>query len=75
MQLVLGSCQYLGKGLPAPSPKGIFQDLRGPRTKGAANTKKRERFCTWTPKVCKMMAFMAVIISLRLFFYIILGFR
>ena len=30
---------------------------------------------TWTPKVCKIMAFMAVILGFGLFFYILLGFR
>ena len=30
---------------------------------------------TWTPKVCKIMAFMAVIMGLGLLFYIPLGFR
>ena len=30
---------------------------------------------TWTPKVCKIMAFMAVILGLGLLFYILLGFR
>ena len=30
---------------------------------------------TWTPKVCKIMALMAVIMGLGLLFYILLGFR
>ena len=30
---------------------------------------------TWTPKVCKITAFMAVIMGLGLLFYILLGFR
>ena len=30
---------------------------------------------TWTPKVCKIMAFMAIIRGLGLLFYILLGFR
>ena len=30
---------------------------------------------TWAPKVCKIMAFRAVIIGLGLLFYILLGFR
>ena len=30
---------------------------------------------TWTPKVCKIMAFIAVIMGLGLFFYMLLGFR
>ena len=30
---------------------------------------------TWTPKVCKIMAFMAIIMGLGLLFYILLGFR
>ena len=30
---------------------------------------------TWTPKVCKRMAFMAVIMGLRLLFYILSGLR
>ena len=30
---------------------------------------------TWTPKVCKIMDFMAVIMGLGLLFYIPLGFR
>ena len=30
---------------------------------------------TWTPQVCKIMAFMAVIMGLGLLFYILLGFR
>ena len=30
---------------------------------------------TWTPKVCKIMAFMAVSMGLRPSFYILLGFR
>ena len=28
---------------------------------------------TWTPKVCKIMAFMVVIMGLGLLFYILLG--
>ena len=31
--------------------------------------------CSWTPKVCQIMAFMAVIMGLGLLFYILLGFR
>ena len=30
---------------------------------------------TWTPKVCKIMAFMAIIRGLGSLFYILLGFR
>ena len=30
---------------------------------------------TWTPKVCKVMAFMAVIVGLGSLFYILLGLR
>ena len=30
---------------------------------------------TWTPKVCKIMAFMAIIMGLGLLFYILLGSR
>ena len=30
---------------------------------------------TWTPKVCKIMAFMAIILGLGLLFYILSGFR
>ena len=30
---------------------------------------------TWTPKVCKLMAFWAIIKGLGLLFYILLGFR
>ena len=30
---------------------------------------------TWTPKVCKIMAFMAITMGLGLLFYILLGFR
>ena len=30
---------------------------------------------TWAPKVCKIMAFMAIIMGLGLLFYILLGFR
>ena len=30
---------------------------------------------TWTPKVCKIIAFVAVILGLGLLFYILLGFR
>ena len=30
---------------------------------------------TWTPKVCKIMAFMAVIMDVGLLFYILLWFR
>ena len=30
---------------------------------------------TWTPKVCNMMAFMAVIMALGLLVYILVGFR
>ena len=33
------------------------------------------RAITWTPKVCKIMAFMIVIMGLGLLFYILLGFR
>ena len=28
---------------------------------------------TWAPKVCKIMAFMAVVVGLGLLFYILLG--
>ena len=31
--------------------------------------------CTWTPKVCKIMAFMAIFLGLGLLFYILWGFR
>ena len=31
--------------------------------------------CTWTPKVCEIMAFKALIRGLGLLFYILLGFR
>ena len=30
---------------------------------------------TWTLKVCRIIAFMAIIVSLGLLFYILLGFR
>ena len=30
---------------------------------------------TWTPKICNIMAFMAVIMGVGLLFYILLGFR
>ena len=30
---------------------------------------------TWTPKVCRIMAFMAIMRGLGLLFYILLGFR
>ena len=30
---------------------------------------------TWTPKVCKIMAFIAMFMGLRLLFYLLLGFR
>ena len=30
---------------------------------------------TWTPKVCKIIAFMAITMGLGLLFYILLGFR
>ena len=30
---------------------------------------------TWTPRVCKIISFMAVIMDLGLLFYILLGFR
>ena len=33
----------------------------------------RSPSCTWTPKVCKIMAFMAIIMGLGLLFYIIFG--
>ena len=33
------------------------------------------RSLAWTPKVCKIMAFMAIILGLGLLFYILLGFR
>ena len=29
--------------------------------------------CTWTPQVCKIMAYMAVVLGLGLLFYILLG--
>ena len=31
--------------------------------------------CTWTPKLCKIMAFMAVLMGLGPLFYILFGFR
>ena len=33
------------------------------------------RMPTWTPKVCKIMAFMAISMGLGPLFYILLGFR
>ena len=30
---------------------------------------------TWTPKVCRIMAFRVIIMGLRLLFYLLLGFR
>ena len=36
---------------------------------------KRVPSPTWTPKVCKIMAFMAIIMGLRLLFYMLLGSR
>ena len=30
---------------------------------------------TWTPKVCKIITFIAIIINLGLLFYILLGFK
>ena len=30
---------------------------------------------TWTPKVCNIMAFMAILMGLGLLFFILLGFR
>ena len=34
-----------------------------------------ENMYTWTPKVCQIMASMAILIGFRLLFYILLGFR
>ena len=34
-----------------------------------------EEGSTWTPKVCKIMAFMAIIMGLGPLFYLLLGFR
>ena len=36
---------------------------------------KTAQHSTWTPKVCKIMAFMAILMGLGLLFYILLGFR
>ena len=35
----------------------------------------RDGIPTWTPKVGKIMAFMAIMMGLGLLFYIVLGFR
>ena len=45
------------------------------RSSTSSNTSHNEDSNTWTPKVCKIMAFMAVILGLGLLFYILLGFR
>ena len=46
------------------------------RERNIQKPKARESpFPAWTPKVCKIMAFMAVILGLGLLFYILLGSR
>ena len=41
----------------------------------AHNSRNATKKETWAPKVCNIMAFMAIIMGLGLLFYILLGFR
>ena len=48
----------------------------GDENRGLGDTRSLDYgSCTWTAKVCKIMAFMAILIGLGLLFYIFLGFR
>ena len=42
---------------------------------GRTPLKRHKDDTTWTSKVCKIMAFMAIIMCLGLLFYVLLGFR
>ena len=49
-----------------------------PREVGGISVLTFGSYCqktTWAPKVCKIMAFMAIIMGLGLLFYILLGFE
>ena len=61
---------------------GLFKDLLGTAWTGGSASGCRglgfsgfRVWVTWTPKVCKIMALMAVIMGLGLLFYVPLGFR
>ena len=68
IQLLLGGGSTQGMG------KGTSQEI----TLGLELSQMRCRSCgstTWNPKVCKIMAFMAIIMGLGVLFYILLGSR
>ena len=61
-------------GIYAHTPSSAFEHQKASTWQANMNA----RFAimsTWTPKVCKIMAFMAIIMGLGLLFYILLGFR
>ena len=57
------------------------QKLRGGRMSRVSGLTEKELLNikalrpTWAPKVCKIMALMAIIMGLGLLFYLLLGFR
>ena len=51
--------------------RGLLCELRRPRLE---ELQELIEASTWTPKVCKIMAFWAIIWGLGLLFYMLLGF-
>ena len=66
---------YLLKGDHIPWVKAPRSMKGGVRLGGWGCSPFSAFFPTWTPKVCKIMAFWATFRGLGLLFYILLGFR
>ena len=67
-----------GRGMTSPGPFGPKpQALENPEsfTRGAARTPGTLNNTTWTPKVCRIKAFCAIVGGFGLLFYIVLGSR
>ena len=67
-------CKYYSSTMPANTATSVTMPL----PISATNKHQHFQWCkptTWAPKVCKIMAFMAIIMGLGLLFYILLGFR
>ena len=54
---------------------GVYGRMLVPQETRSRSAETLAYTSTWTPIVCKIIAFMAVIMGLRLSFYILLGFR
>ena len=67
---VLNVVSHNGGGSPNTDPQKTIQSFYGTTQHSSPNFGKN---FTWTPKVCKIMAFMAIIRGLRLLFHILLG--